>query len=139
MSDFNTQVIEEFRENEGRVGGPFAGAPLLLLHHVGARSGRAQISPLMYLADDDRYLVFASNGGADQHPAWYHNLRAKPDTEIEVGTDRFAVHAEEITGAERDELYARQAELYPGFAKYQEGTSRVIPVVALSPAKTSGA
>ncbi|MBN6039542.1 nitroreductase family deazaflavin-dependent oxidoreductase [Amycolatopsis sp. 195334CR] len=125
----------EFRENDGRVGGPFEGAPLLLLHHVGARSGRAQISPVMYLPDAGRYVVFASNGGADRHPAWYHNLKAKPDTIIEVGSDTLAVRAEEITGTEHDDLYARQAALYPGFAKYQEGTSRVIPVVALVPGK----
>lgn len=133
MSDFNAGIIEEFRANEGRVGGPFEGAPLLLLHTRGARSGEPRIHPVMYLKDGDRYLVFASKAGADTNPAWYHNLRAHPDTTIEVGTDEISVRATELDGAERDEWYAEQARRYSGFADYERKTDRVIPVVALVP------
>lgn len=132
MADFNEQVIAEFRANHGKVGGPFEGAPLLLLHSTGAKSGARRISPVMYLPDDDRYVIFASKAGADTNPDWYHNLKANPDAAIEVGDSTVDVVASEITGTERDELYRKQAELYPGFAKYEKKTSRVIPVVALS-------
>lgn len=131
-NDFNERVIAEFRANHGKVGGNFEGAPLLLLHSVGARSGETRVNPMMYLPDGDRFLVFASKAGADTNPDWYHNLLAHPDARIEVGDDTFEVRAEELTGAERDEKYAEQAALYPGFADYQEQTSRVIPVFALS-------
>jgi deazaflavin-dependent oxidoreductase (nitroreductase family) len=134
MSDFNAPIITEFRTNGGEVGGPFAGAPLLLLHTTGARSGKEYVSPLMYLADEGRYLLFASKAGADTNPDWYHNLKANPDTVIEVGTEKIRVHAVELRGQERDRLYARQAELFPGFGDYQKRTTRVIPVVALVPA-----
>jgi deazaflavin-dependent oxidoreductase (nitroreductase family) len=129
--NFNTRIIREFRENEGKVGGPFEGAPLLLLTSTGAKSGQPRTSPMMYLPDGGRYLVFASKGGAPTNPDWYHNLVAHPDASIEVGTERFGVKATVITGAERDELYARQAELYPGFAEYEAKTTRTIPVIAL--------
>ena len=129
----NDGIIAEFRANHGRVGGNFAGAPLLLLHTVGARSGAARVNPMMYLADGDRYLVFASKAGSDHNPDWYWNLRATPDVTIEVGDDTLAVHASELTGPERDEKYRIQAERYPGFAGYQEQTTRVIPVLALTP------
>lgn len=132
-NDFNERVIAEFRANRGKVGGNFEGAPLLLLHSVGARSGETRVNPMMYLQDGDRFLVFASKAGADTNPDWYHNLLARPDARIEVGDDTFEVRAEELTGAEREEKYAEQAALYPGFADYQEQTSRVIPVFALSP------
>lgn len=131
--DFNTQIIDEFRANEGRVGGPFEGAPLLLLHTTGARTGNKHISPVMYLADQGRYLVFASKAGADTNPAWYHNLKAHPETNIEVGARTVKVRAEELHGEERDTFYDRQATLYPGFREYEQKTSRVIPVVALIP------
>jgi deazaflavin-dependent oxidoreductase (nitroreductase family) len=131
-NDFNERVIAEFRANHGKVGGNFEAAPLLLLHSVGARSGETRVNPMMYLPDGDRFLVFASKAGADTNPDWYHNLLAHPDARIEVGDDTFEVRAEELTGAERDEKYAEQAALYPGFADYQEQTSRVIPVFALS-------
>jgi deazaflavin-dependent oxidoreductase (nitroreductase family) len=134
MADWNTEIIEEFRANQGKVGGQFEGAPLLLLHHIGAKSGTEHISPVMYLADGPRYVVFASKGGADTNPAWYHNLLANPDLRVEVGEDTVAVHATEVRGAERDALYATQAQRYPGFADYQKKTTRVIPVVALTPA-----
>src|SRR3970040_1386674 len=105
VHDWNNQIINEFRANEGRVGGPFKGAPILLLHHTGAKSGKARVNPLMYLADGDRLLVFASKGGAPTHPDWFHNLRANPAATVEVGTDKFVVEAEELTGAEADSLY----------------------------------
>ena len=127
----------------GRVGGTFEGAPLLLLHTVGARSGQPRINPVMYLADGDRYLVFASKAGAETNPGWYWNLRANPDAAIEVGDETIAVRAAELTGPERDEKYRIQSERYPGFAGYQEKTSRTIPVIALvrrdAPASGAGA
>jgi deazaflavin-dependent oxidoreductase (nitroreductase family) len=135
MSDFNDQVIAEFRANHGKVGGPFEGAPLLLLHSTGAKSGQERVSPMMYLPEGERYVVFASKAGADDNPDWYHNLKAHPDARIEVGDDEVAVRAVEVTGVERDRLYAQQAELYPGFKDYEAKTSRVIPVVALVPAR----
>ena len=131
--DWNSNIIEEFRANEGKVGGPFDGAPLLLLHTTGAHSGEERINPMMYLADGDRLVVFASKGGAPTNPDWYHNLVANPDVEIEVGTERRKVRARVAEGEEHDLLYAEQARRYPQFAKYQEGTDRTIPVVILEP------
>jgi len=132
--DWNSNIIQEFRANEGKVGGPFDGAPLLLLHTKGARSGEERINPMMYLADGDRLVVFASKGCAPTNPDWYHNLVANPDVEIEVGTERRAVRARVAEGEERDQLYAEQSRRYPQFAKYQEGTDRTIPVVILEAA-----
>ncbi len=129
---FNQRTIDEFRASHGRVGGNFAGAPLLLLHTVGARSGQPRINPVMYLADGDRYLVFASKAGSDSNPGWYWNLRASPDVTIEVGDETIVVGATELTGAERDEKYRIQSERFPGFAGYQQKTSRTIPVIALT-------
>jgi deazaflavin-dependent oxidoreductase (nitroreductase family) len=129
--DFNRRNIEEFRANHGRVGGQFEGAPVLLLHSTGARSGEERVSPMMYLADGDRYLVFASAAGADRNPAWYWNLVAKPDASIEVGDEHLNVRADELKGAERDEKYAEQAKRYPGFAEYERKTTRTIPVISL--------
>ena len=129
--DWNSNVIQEFRTNEGKVGGPFDGAPILLLHTRGARSGEERVNPMMYLADGDRLVVFASKGGAPTNPDWYHNLVANPEVEIEVGTERRKVRARVAEGEERDRLYAEQSRRYPQFAKYQEGTDRTIPVVIL--------
>lgn len=131
-NDFNAGVIEEFRANHGKVGGNFEGAPLLLLHSLGARSGNKRVNPVMYLKDGDRFLVFASKAGADTNPDWYHNLLAHPDARIEVGDQALDVRAEKLTSTERDEKFAEQAALYPGFADYEKQTSRVIPVIALS-------
>jgi deazaflavin-dependent oxidoreductase (nitroreductase family) len=128
---FNQRNIAEFRANHGQLGGNFTGAPVLLLHTVGARSGQPRVNPMMYLADGDRYLVFASKAGADSNPDWYWNLRANPDVTIEVGDETVAVHATELTGEERDQKYGVQSERYPGFAEYQQKTSRKIPVIAL--------
>ena len=134
MADsWNEKIMAEFRANDGKVGGPFENLTLLLLHTTGARTGTPRVSPVMYLADDGRYLVFASKAGADDNPAWYHNLLAHPDVQIEVGDDLLDVHAVELTGAERDEKYAEQARRYPGFAEYERMTTRVIPVIALAP------
>lgn len=132
MNEFNQRVIAEFRENEGRVGGMFEGSPIVLVHHVGAKSGVQRIAPLVYLADGDRLFVFASKGGADENPAWYHNLVANPKTMIEVGTETFDVVAKVLTGAERDEIYAKQAAAQPQFAEYQSKTKRIIPVLELA-------
>jgi deazaflavin-dependent oxidoreductase (nitroreductase family) len=130
--DPNQQTIAEFHANRGQVGGNFAGAPLLLLHTVGARSGQPRLNPMMYLADSERYLVFASKAGSDRNPDRYWNLRANPDATIEVSDQTIAVHATELAGAERDENYRLQASRYPGFAAYQQKTARVIPVIALT-------
>ena len=132
FNDWNAQIISEFRKNHGKVGGNFEGAPLLLLHTVGRRSGKRRLNPVMYLKDGDRYLVFGSKAGADTHPDWYSNLKARPDVQIEVGDETIDAHADEIQGHERDQLYERQAIIYPGFADYQRKTKRVIPVVALT-------
>jgi deazaflavin-dependent oxidoreductase (nitroreductase family) len=131
MGDFNRAIIEEFRENEGRVGGPFEGAPVLLLTSTGARSGERRTTPVMYLPDDDRMVIFASKGGAPTNPAWYHNLIANPTAVVEVGPETVEVNARVTSGDERERLFNRQAGLYPQFADYAQKTSREIPVVAL--------
>ena len=131
MSSYNDAVIAEFRANEGRVGGNFAGAPLLLLTTTGAKSGSRHTTPVMYQLDGERWLVFASYAGAPANPAWYHNLLAHPDAVIEVGAESVEVTATVTEGAERDRLFAQQVQRYPGFGEYQDKTSRVIPVVAL--------
>ena len=131
--DFNAQIIEEFRANQGVVGGPFEGATLLLLHHVGARSGKDRINPLVYNRDGDRYVVFASKAGAPTNPDWYHNLKANPNVTIEVGTDTIDVAASEASGDERERLFSAQVERSPQFGEYQSKTDRVIPVIVLTP------
>lgn len=135
MSDFNAAIIEEFRANGGTVGGQFAGAPMLLLHTTGARSGRERVNPLVYQAEGDDMIVFASKGGAPSHPDWYRNLMAHPDVTVEVGGETVAVRARVAQGAEYERLWARQTELMPGFADYQSRTRRRIPVVVLERAR----
>lgn len=130
-NDFNQSIIEEFRANGGKVGGPFAGAPMLLLTTTGAKSGQPRTTPVVYLPDGDRQVVFASKAGAPTNPDWYHNLVAHPHVSVEVGSERFDADATVLTGEERDRLFAQQAERMPGFREYQDKTSRVIPVVAL--------
>ncbi|MBW4718208.1 nitroreductase/quinone reductase family protein [Saccharothrix obliqua] len=130
--DFNQQVIEEFRANRGRVGGWFADARLILLTTTGARSGHPRTTPLAYLPDGDRILVIGSAGGADRHPAWYHNLVANPRVTVEDGVFTYEAAATVLTGAERDELFARAVEADAGWGEYQAKTRRVIPVVALA-------
>ena len=134
MSDFNQQVIAEFRANGGRVGGSFADASLLLLHTTGARTGAARVNPMVYLRDGERVFVFASRRGADTHPDWYFNLKANPDVRVEIGTEDLAARAVVLEGEERDRVFARQVELQPRFGEYQAKTARVIPVIELVPA-----
>ena len=135
MNDFNAKVIEEFHANEGRVGGNFAGAPLLLLHHTGAKSGKSYINPLVYLDDGDRYVIFASKAGAPTNPDWYHNLKAHPQVKIEVGTETIDALVSEADGEERERLFQAQVDRMPTFAEYEEKAGgRVIPVIVLTPA-----
>jgi deazaflavin-dependent oxidoreductase (nitroreductase family) len=135
MAEYNNKIIEEFRANEGRVGGNFEGATVLLLHHTGAKTGTAYVNPLVYLPDGERYIIFASKAGAPTNPDWYHNLKAHPEIEIEVGTETIPVTASEITGAERDTIYSTQEQRMPQFTDYVEKAGgRVIPVIALTPA-----
>ncbi|WP_280256804.1 nitroreductase/quinone reductase family protein [Nocardia wallacei] len=134
--DWNSNIIAEFRANEGRVGGQFEGAPMLLLHHRGRKSGRELVSPMMYLADErdpDLIYVFASKAGAPTNPDWYYNLTTAGTATVERGTERYGITVHEITGPDRDRIYAEQARRYPGFAAYAEKTAgiRTIPVLAL--------
>lgn len=131
--DFNSQVIEEFRANGGKAGGMFEGMPLVLVHNVGAKSGKEYVTPLVYLADGDDIVIFASKAGAPENPGWYHNLKAEPNVSIEVGTETLDVLAAEATGDERDRLYSTQEAAQPQFAGYAEKTDRKIPVIVLSP------
>ncbi|MGI5238247.1 nitroreductase family deazaflavin-dependent oxidoreductase [Dactylosporangium sp. CA-139066] len=134
MSDWNDKIIEEFRANEGKVGGPFEGAPLLLLHTVGARSGQNRVNPMMYQAVEGGYAVFASKGGAPTNPDWYHNLLANPRARAEIGTGEVDVVARVAEGDERERIWSAQKAAYPGFADYESKTTRQIPVVILQPA-----
>jgi deazaflavin-dependent oxidoreductase (nitroreductase family) len=139
-NDMNTKVIAEFWANEGRVGGNFEGAPMILVHHKGRKSGDAHVAPMMYQpaeGDSSTVYVFASKAGAPTNPDWYYNLVAAGTSEVEVGTEQYPVVITEVTGAERDSIYAKQAGLYPGFAGYAEKTAgiRTIPVLALKRSK----
>ena len=132
MNEFNEKIIEEFRANEGKVGGPFAGAPLLLLTTTGAKSGQARVAPLAYLADGERVIVFGSKAGATTDPDWMRNLRVDPGVTVEVGTETYAATAVELAEPERSAIFSRQVAAMPGFAEYQEKAGdRVIPVVAI--------
>ena len=132
MSDWNTKVIEEFRANEGKVGGPFENMTLLLLHTVGAKSGQPRINPVATIADSDRQVIIASKGGADTHPDWYYNVVANPEVEVELGTEKYSARSEVVPEPERGELYRKMAGLYPAFAEYERKTKRVIPVITLT-------
>ncbi len=131
VNDWNTKIIDEFRANGGKVGGPFEGAPMILVHHIGARTGTERVNPVMYRPVGDDFAVFASYAGAATNPDWYHNLVANPAVHVEVGTETIAVTARVTGGSERDELWAAQKADYPGFADYEAKTSRQIPVVLL--------
>jgi len=134
MSEWNTGVIDEFRANDGAVGGIFEGKPILLLHHTGAKTGTGRVSPLMYQSVDGAYAVFASKGGADTNPDWFHNLVAYPNVSIEVGSDKIDVEARVAEGEERKRIWARQKQDFPQFADYEQKTSRNhIPVIVLDP------
>lgn len=132
MTDFNTRVITEFRENGGKVGPPFEGAPLVLLHSVGAKSGEQRISPLMSFPDDEGWVIVASKAGAPTNPAWYHNLIANPETTVEFGTETYEVTASVIPDEERATLWAEITANNPGFAEYEAKTERTIPLVRLT-------
>ena len=131
VNDWNDRIIAEFRANEGRVGGPFQGRPLLLLHHFGARTGAERVNPLAYQQVGEAWAVFGSKGGAPRNPDWYHNLIANPRARIEVGTETFDVVARVAEGEERERIWAEQKRLMPGFAEYETRTARQIPVVVL--------
>ena len=131
VNDFNDKIIAEFRANDGKVGGHFADANLLLLHTTGAKSGQPRVSPLAYFRIDGKLIIIGSFAGAPNNPAWVHNLRAKPAAHVEVGTEAYDVTARELPPAERDELFAKVAAAAPGFADYQSKTSRVIPLFEL--------
>jgi deazaflavin-dependent oxidoreductase (nitroreductase family) len=129
--DRNTLIIEEFRKNGGKVGGPFAGRTLLLLHTIGAKSGQHRINPVAYVKDQDRFVIIASKGGAPTNPDWYFNIIKNPEITIEVGTETIAVRAKVMEEPERSRLYEKMIEMMPGFADYRIKTKRVIPVVLL--------
>ena len=130
--DWNARIIEEFRANEGRVGGMFEGRPILLLHHRGARTGTERVNPLAYQdLGDGSVAVFGSKGGAPTNPDWYHNLRANPDASVEIGTGSFDVKARVAEGEERERIWEKQKRDMPGFADYERNTTREIPVVVL--------
>jgi deazaflavin-dependent oxidoreductase (nitroreductase family) len=137
VADFNAEIIAEFRANDGEVGGPFEGAPMVLVHHVGRKSGDERVNPMMYLPgppDGRTIYVFASKAGAPTNPDWYYNLVASGYATVEVGTETYDVVVREIEGEARDRLYDEQASRYPGFAEYAERTAgiRTIPVLALT-------
>ena len=137
VNDWNSRVIAEFRANGGKVGGQFEGAPVVLMHHIGRKSGKESVNPVMYLPDEGdpaTIYVFASKGGAPTHPDWYWNMTEAGTATVEVGTETYAVSVREVTGQERDTIYAEQASRYPGFGEYEEKTAgiRTIPVLALT-------
>ena len=134
VNDFNRGIIEQFRANDGKVGPPFEGAPLLILHSTGAKSGQTRLAPIVYQQVGDSWAVFASKAGAPDNPDWYHNLVANPKASIELGTSTVDVTARVLEGAEREEIWSKQKQLMPGFADYEAKTDRVIPVVVLDPA-----
>ncbi|MGP0030697.1 MAG: nitroreductase family deazaflavin-dependent oxidoreductase [Acidimicrobiales bacterium] len=131
MSDFNQSIIDEFRANNGVVGGGFAGATIVILHTTGAKSGTERVNPLVTLTRDGRLYVFASAAGAPKHPDWYHNLVAHPAVRVEMGADAFDATAHPVSGEERDRIYAEQVAVMPTFGEYQAKTTRQIPVVEL--------
>jgi deazaflavin-dependent oxidoreductase (nitroreductase family) len=134
VNDWNAKIIEEFRANGGQLGGNFEGAPVLLLHTVGRKTGRERVNPMMYRKIDGGYAVFASKAGAPTNPDWYHNLVANPRVQAEIGTTTMALTARVAGASERDQIWAAQKAQYPGFADYEQKTTRQIPVVILEPA-----
>ena len=133
MSEWNDKIMAEFRDNEGKVGGMFEKMPLLILHSKGAKSGNEHQTPVVYMDTNGSYAIFASMGGAPKHPAWYHNLVANPEATIEIGSETKKVKARVAEQPERDELYNRNAAMFPQFAEYETKTTRKIPVVVLEP------
>ncbi len=135
INDRNKNIIEEFRANDGKVGGNFAGRTLLLLHTTGAKSGQERINPVAYVKDGDRFVIIASKGGAPTNPAWYYNIVANPRVTVEVGTEQFQAQATIAKEPERRRLYDKMVAMMPGFADYERKTTRVIPVIVLTPVK----
>ena len=135
MSDFNSAIIEEFRTHGGKVGGPFEGAPVLILHTTGAKSGAVRENPVVYKDLDGSYAIFASKGGAPTNPDWYHNILAHPAVEAEIGTRKVSLTARVAGPEEREKIWVPWKTANPGFADYEAKTDRVIPVVILEPAK----
>ena len=132
-NEWNRKIIEEFRANEGNVGGQFANTPLLLLHTTGAKSGRPRVNPVAYVKDDGRYVVIASKGGAPTNPDWYYNIVANPEVTIEVGTEQVSTRAAAAEEPERSQLYEKMVAKNPGFAESRRKTTRTIPVIILTP------
>jgi deazaflavin-dependent oxidoreductase (nitroreductase family) len=133
VPNVNEQVIEDFRANGGRVGGPFEGLPVILIHHLGAKTGTARVSPLGYFPQADGSMIIgATNGGLPDNPAWYHNLKANPRIDVEVGTEKFAVVVEEIMGPQREAAWAPIAAIAPGYAAQQQNATRAIPLLRLT-------
>jgi deazaflavin-dependent oxidoreductase (nitroreductase family) len=135
MTEFNRKIMEEFHANGGKVGGQFAGAPMLLLTTTGAKTGRSFTTPLVYSKDGDRFVIIASKAGAPTNPAWYHNLLAHPTVTVEIGTDSFQVKATPAKGDERERLFNQQAKAMPAFDEYRKKTTRQIPVIILDRVK----
>jgi deazaflavin-dependent oxidoreductase (nitroreductase family) len=135
VQDRNKKIIDEFRQNEGRVGGRFEGKTLLLLHSKGAKSGEERVNPVAYVKDQDRWVVIASKGGAPTNPDWFYNVSANPLVSIEVGTERYKARAMVVEEPERTRLYNKMVEMMPGFDDYRRNTSRKIPVIVLTPVK----
>lgn len=134
VNDWNRKIVEEFRSNEGKVGGPFKGAPMVLVHSKGRKSGKERLNPLVYQdLGDGKMAIFGSKGGAPDHPEWYHNVLADPDLTVEVGTEKFEVKAHEAVGEEREPIWTEQKKRMPGFAEYEAATKgiRDIPVIVL--------
>jgi deazaflavin-dependent oxidoreductase (nitroreductase family) len=134
-NDWNKAIIEEFRANDGRVGGHFEGKPLLLLHTTGAKSGEERVNPVAYTNDGDKLVVIASKGGAPSHPDWYHNIVAHAHVTVEVGTEKIEATASVMQEPERRRLYDKMIQVMPGFAEYEKKTTRSIPVIVLTPKK----
>jgi deazaflavin-dependent oxidoreductase (nitroreductase family) len=132
QNDRNMAIIKEFRDNAGKVGGPFEGRTLLILHTIGAKSGQERINPVAYVTDGDRFVIIASKGGAPTNPDWYYNLVANPQVTVEVGVEQFTARASISTEPERTRLYSKMVEMMPGFAEYQKKTTRMIPVITLA-------
>jgi len=132
VNDWNKQIIDEFHANGGKVGGPFEGAPVLLLHSKGRKTGKTYVNPLAYQRIDDKTVaVFGSKGGYPQHPDWYRNILANPSVSVEIGTETLDVVARDAKGDERERIWTKQKELMPGFADYEKATTRQIPVILL--------
>jgi deazaflavin-dependent oxidoreductase (nitroreductase family) len=132
QNDWNKVIIKEFRANAGKVGGPFLGKTLLILHTIGAKSGQQHINPVAYITDDERFVIIASKGGAPTNPDWYYNILANPRVTVEVGTEQFTARASISIEPERTRLFAKMVDMMPGFADYQKKTTRIIPVIILS-------